>query len=565
MPPLHLRIRVHRRCVAYHLYGIVRIGPEPDLAPMRQTSTPAVFWPLALPPKQRRCSPMPGTLLLLCFVVAAHNTTAQTTFRCSAISVVVNNGTHLVVEGDVLLNTGALFNNNGIVHVEGEWDNSSGGAATTTTSTGSVVLYGGAQDISGADITDFRNLEISGGDKTLLVDAHAGRAAAANGTLNLNGAILRLNGHSFTVYNPASSAVVDNGGSVRSESPDLLSRFVWALGNDVGAHVVPFSNATGAILPFSFTPGAAFPDNTLLTVATYPSAPDNTPYPATTNETVLHMAGVTVADNSANTVDRFWLTDLPNASFTGTLLLSHAPADDASLGVGPVRAQRWLETAGTWQPPIPGQTNPFLRQVQVPAVPFSDVINPADEHIWAMAYNATPLPVELIAFNAVAVDNSFTRCTWATASEHNNDFFTVERSHDAISFEPVGNVAGAGHSNTVLRYNFDDPAPHPGTSYYRLRQTDLDGTVSYTSPIPVTFTSSVSITLFPNPNNGALTIQRTDSSARLPLQLVDASGRVVRKWELQEGEGRLQTNLDIAPGYYSMVWPDGHLNLIIER
>jgi hypothetical protein len=98
-----------------------------------------------------------------------------------------------------------------------------------------------------------------------------------------------------------------------------------------------------------------------------------------------------------------------------------------------------------------------------------------------------------------------------------------------------------------------------------LRQTDLDGTVSYTSPIPVTFTSSVSITLFPNPNNGALTIQRTDSSARLPLQLVDASGRVVRKWELQEGEGRLQTNLDIAPGYYSMVWPDGHLNLIIER
>lgn len=501
---------------------------------------------------------------LITAVVASDGTHAQSVFQASAVSIVVNTGTQLVVEGDVHLNAAALFANNGSVRVEGEWDNSSGGSATTATSTGSVVLYGGAQDITGADITDFRNLVITGGDKTLLLDAMAGRVAAANGTVDL-GAVLRLNGHSFTVFNPASTAVLDNGGSVRSESTDLLSRFIWALGADVGAHTIPFSNAAGTILPFSFTPGAAFPANTLLAVATYPTAVNNMPYPVTTNETVLHMAGTSVADNSANTVNRFWLTDLPNAAFTGTLLLSHAPADDAFLGAGPIRAQRWLETSGTWQPPLPSQTNPVLRQVQVPSVPFSDLINPEDEHIWAMAYDATPLPIELVAFEAQALDNSYIHCTWATGSERDNDFFTVERSRDAISFEPVGTVAGAGNSNTVLHYTFDDPAPYTGTSYYRLRQTDLDGTTSYSQAVPVTFTEKAAINLHPNPNNGAFTIQRTDSDTELPLQLVDASGRMVMQWTMPEGQALSRILRDLAPGWYTVRWVDGCLKVIIER
>ena len=42
-------------------------------------------------------------------------------------------------------------------------------------------------------------------------------------------------------------------------------------------------------------------------------------------------------------------------------------------------------------------------------------------------------------------------------------------------FEPVGTVAGAGNSNTALHYQLTDDEPLPGTSYYRLKQTDFDG------------------------------------------------------------------------------------------
>ena len=520
----------------------------------------------AYKPANRRMA-APAILVLLCSAIAIPWGTAlaQVVFQAVAINVVVNAGTQLVVKGDLQLHAGTIIANTGIIHAEGDWTNSSGGPATTATSTGSIILNGGVQDITGTDITDFRNLVISGGEKTLLLDAMAGRVVATNGTLDLDGAVLHLNGHSFTVFNPASIAVVDNGGSVRSESTDLLSRFIWALGADVGTHTIPFSNASGVVLPFSFTPSAAFPTNTLLAVATYPTAVNNTPFPLTANEAVLHMAGTSVADNSANTVNRFWLTDLPDASFTGTLQLSYAPADDAAMGASAVRAQRWLEAPGTWQSPLPGQTNPALRQVQVPAIPFSNLINPEDEHIWALAYDATPLPVTLIAFDAQAMDNTYTHCTWTTANELNSDHFTVERSQDARNFEAAGTVPAAGISNTTLEYAWDDPTPYPGISYYRLRQTDLDGGVNFSPIVPVTFATRESIGLFPNPNNGSFSIHRAGSETTLAVQLMDATGREVWHADMAEGQDILAISLALAPGCYPLRWSDGRIKFVVER
>jgi hypothetical protein len=59
-----------------------------------------------------------------------------------------------------------------------------------------------------------------------------------------------------------------------------------------------------------------------------------------------------------------------------------------------------------------------------------------------------------------------------------NDFFTVERSKDAEHWEEAGRIEGAGNSNTELTYAFADDDPYSGISYYRLRQTDIDGTTT---------------------------------------------------------------------------------------
>jgi hypothetical protein len=72
-----------------------------------------------------------------------------------------------------------------------------------------------------------------------------------------------------------------------------------------------------------------------------------------------------------------------------------------------------------------------------------------------------PLPIELIHFSAEAIGIEV-ELTWATASEINNDFFTLERTTNMRDIEIIGRKPGAGNSNTVLRYSYTDRDPHPG-------------------------------------------------------------------------------------------------------
>lgn len=88
------------------------------------------------------------------------------------------------------------------------------------------------------------------------------------------------------------------------------------------------------------------------------------------------------------------------------------------------------------------------------------------------------LPIELTSFTA-RPENFGVILRWTTASERNNAYFEVERSTDLINFEPIARVAGAGNSFQTLDYEAFDSDPHMGTSYYRLRQVDGDGSESW--------------------------------------------------------------------------------------
>lgn len=89
------------------------------------------------------------------------------------------------------------------------------------------------------------------------------------------------------------------------------------------------------------------------------------------------------------------------------------------------------------------------------------------------------LPIELLGFAAEPNELGSVLTRWTTASETNNDYFTVQRSADGFSWEHLGDVIGAGFSNAELTYQYTDPAPLPGRSYYRLRQTDFDGAYTH--------------------------------------------------------------------------------------
>jgi len=68
---------------------------------------------------------------------------------------------------------------------------------------------------------------------------------------------------------------------------------------------------------------------------------------------------------------------------------------------------------------------------------------------------------------------------WSTASELGNDYFTVEHSEDAVNWVRMENLDGAGNSSEVLGYEWTDQNVSPTFNYYRLSQTDFDGTIEY--------------------------------------------------------------------------------------
>jgi hypothetical protein len=128
----------------------------------------------------------------------------------------------------------------------------------------------------------------------------------------------------------------------------------------------------------------------------------------------------------------------------------------------------------------------------------------------AIASHSSLLPVELVDFTATW-DNQTVVLDWLTASELNNSHFTVERlDPDSADFKEITRVNGMGTSPTGKAYQFIDQHPAPGQLYYRLKQTDFDGTFTYSQVVTV-YNPFVEekFRLYPNPAPAGSTINFT--------------------------------------------------------
>ena len=123
-------------------------------------------------------------------------------------------------------------------------------------------------------------------------------------------------------------------------------------------------------------------------------------------------------------------------------------------------------------------------------------------------FGVPPLPIELLSFNSI-LNRNVVDLTWQTASEINNDYFTVERSKDGANWEDINKINGAGNSSQVVSYNTKDYYPYFGVSYYRLKQTDFDGNYSYSNMEVVNFNKleNSTVLIYPNPANNQITIE----------------------------------------------------------
>ena len=111
------------------------------------------------------------------------------------------------------------------------------------------------------------------------------------------------------------------------------------------------------------------------------------------------------------------------------------------------------------------------------------------------------LPIKLLNFDAYLQNNSVV-LQWQTASELNNDYFTIEKSKDNIIWNDLYQIAGAGNSNLILNYTSIDNNPYKGISYYRLKQTDFDGEYSCSAVKAINvYKLTNGVRIYPNPTN----------------------------------------------------------------
>jgi hypothetical protein len=128
------------------------------------------------------------------------------------------------------------------------------------------------------------------------------------------------------------------------------------------------------------------------------------------------------------------------------------------------------------------------------------------DHIRMTVYYDNILPIELIDFSASCSDKSV-QLKWTTASQINNDYFTIESSIDGINFRHVGLVNGAGNTNQMMSYSLTDDEPYNGISYYRLKQTDFNGLYEYFKLVSVQCDPDSEKNIFPNPSSGKFTLE----------------------------------------------------------
>jgi len=145
-------------------------------------------------------------------------------------------------------------------------------------------------------------------------------------------------------------------------------------------------------------------------------------------------------------------------------------------------------------------------------------------------FTPTVVPVELISFSAVAVENGV-KLSWFTSTETNNAGFSIERSTDGINFEELIFIGGNGTTVSRNAYTYLDADAKSGTYYYRLKQIDFDGTVEYLQIVMVDLGTPRGFRLeqnYPNPFNPSTKISfQIPKNSFVTLKIIDLLGNEI--------------------------------------
>jgi hypothetical protein len=256
------------------------------------------------------------------------------------------------------------------------------------------------------------------------------------------------------------------------------------------------------------------------------------------------------------TIDRSSVTNLTSATVKLAYDADDGVSDPANLRVIKTVGSQWVDLGGTGTATTTGTIT-------------SNTFNSFSYFTLGNAVGgANVLPVELAAFDATYA-NKRVLLSWTTESEENSAYFEVERSVDGINFERIETETAAGFSSTRIDYYSIDSQPLQGTSYYRLRMVDIDGTFEYSSirAININNVTYAVANAYPNPVAGG-TILVTGLWGATAYALVDASGHTLQTGSIDAANNGIDVG-NISSGIYLLrLNPNGvssTLQIIVQR
>ena len=437
------------------------------------------------------------------------------------------------------VNSGAssIFDmNNKYIRLSGHLQNSSGNLTIINCGpTGTLEFNGAAvQTYNPGGVLDLNNVIINntgGGVNLFLHDMHI----ASTGSLNLMNGKLNTATWKAILKNPDPNSLT--GGTSANFVQGTLQRSLNGLAN---AYNFPIGHSVNGYqrMEVEFTTPTLIPDLTV-SFATYPAVPNG---PVSNDCFNVDYSSLPVLDNG------YWSV-LPSSNGTsGNYTMRLYPLNYSSAA-----AYTSILSSPTTPPLATSWTLNGNCTLGSSAAMTDRVLMNGFGYFGIGQGIPGSLPVELTDFKGQYLPN-FNQLSWECLSEKNNDYFTLERSVDMQHFVPIGKVQGAGSTTTVTTYSFKDFSRLSGVNYYRLRQTDFDGTSTLSHTIAVNAKLSEStVEVYPNPASENLNI-RLELESALPGSLVvaDVSGKIISTIQLTDFQDQVFP-LDVRnlePGCY---------------
>ncbi len=160
-----------------------------------------------------------------------------------------------------------------------------------------------------------------------------------------------------------------------------------------------------------------------------------------------------------------------------------------------------------------------------------------------------PLPIELTYFNAES-DGMIINFSWETASELNNDYFTIEGSVDGLNWGEVEKIDGAGTSQEVNNYVSRMNNVQFRYAYFRLKQTDFDGQMSFSDIVSIKLADFDNVQISPNPSNGSKIHLMLPSDEKSEINIINSEGVIVYSLEIYSGSEIGLEDVNFQAGFY---------------